>query len=62
MDGAIEIRGELIGNVIEEHEHATGKPRENVLDHFCNEKGSRPTTDRVKDHLTKDQMRGLGAV
>ena len=61
MDGAKEIDGELTGNVIEEHEHATGKPRENVLDHFCNEK-VRPTTDSVKDHLTKAQMRGLGAV
>ncbi len=61
MDGAIEIRGVLVGNCIEEHEHGTGKPRENVLDHFCNAK-VRPTTDRVKDHLTKDQMRGLGAV
>ncbi len=61
MDGAKEINGVLTGNVIEEHDEKTGKPRENVLDHFCNEK-VRPTTDRVKDHLTKDQMRGLGAV
>jgi hypothetical protein len=61
MDGAVEIRGELIGNVIEEHEEESGKARENVLDHFCNMK-VRPTTDSVKDHLTKDQMRGLGAV
>ena len=61
MDGAKEINGVLTGNVIEEHDEKTGKPRENVLDHFCNEK-VRPATDSVKDHLTKDQMRGLGAV
>ena len=61
MDCARRVQGELLGNTIEEHEEESGKPRENVLGRVCND-SHRPTTDRVKDHLTKDQMKGLGAV